>query len=387
MPCSDYLVVAKQEGHVRVAFYQNIAEKMQPNSAECLVSSVNTAGTYSPIPYIPAAFGIRIAEKFGYKVETRLKVGRIANAIVTSIICLLSTLAVQRYRLLLAAFVLLPMSMWLRASMSADALTIVISIGYLAYILHLVELKVPMTRRSILLLSLLAILLGSAKPIYGLLGFSSLILFKCSSEWRLNLVNMIALAAPGLAALIMGSMWVIAADPALVYINTFQGADPALQLHYLWNDPINFAHIIANTFKNNFFNFIVQATLPTLATWPWIPHPYQLSIGSLLCFFVLFTMMTTPTSLGVWQRIVLLGIASTCLLAILVPLYLTYTPVGHYEIIGLQGRYFLPLSLYAAIAVCISKPWRLFADDSTRLVIAVVIPLIISATLVIYYLG
>jgi uncharacterized membrane protein len=383
MPCRDYLEVAKQEGRVRVAFYQDIAEKMQPNSAECLVSSVNSAGTYSPIPYIPAAFGIRIAEKFGYKVETRLKVGRIANAIVTSLICLLSTLAVQRYRLLLAAFVLLPMSMWLRASMSADALTIAISIGYMAYILHLVELKIPMTRRSIALLSLLAILLGSVKPVYGLLGFSSLILFKRSSEWRLNLVNMMALAVPGLAALIMGSMWVVAADPALVYINTFEGANPTLQWHYLWYDPINFAHIIENTFKNNFASFIIQALFPPQSITAWIPHYYQFSISSILCVFVLFTMVTTPTSLSAWQRIVLVGIVSTCLFAILVPLYLTYTPVGHNEIIGLQGRYFLPLSFYAAIAGCISKPWRLFADYSTRLVIAVVIPLIISATLVI----
>lgn len=385
MPCRDYLVVAKQ--YAPVAFYQGIAEKMQPNSAECLVSSINTAGTYSPIPYIAAAFGIRIAEKLGYRVETRLKVGRIANAIVTSLICLLSILAVQRYRLLLAAFVLLPMSMWLRSSMSADAMTLAISIGYLAYILHLVEQEVPITRRIIALLSLLAILLGSVKPVYGLLGFSSLILFKRSCEWRLNLVNMIALALPGLAALIIGTMWVVAADPALVYINTFQGANPTLQWHYLLNDPINCIHIIANTFKNNFFNFIGQATLPTLATWPWIPPHVRLSIGLILSVFVLFTMVTTPTCLGTWQRIVLLGIASTCLFAIFVPMYLTYTPVGHNEIIGLQGRYFLPLSFYAVIAGCISKPWRRFADDSTRLVIAVVIPMIISAILVIYYFG
>ena len=35
---------------------------MQPNSAECLVSSVNTARYIFTNPYIAAAFGIRIAE-------------------------------------------------------------------------------------------------------------------------------------------------------------------------------------------------------------------------------------------------------------------------------------------------------------------------------------
>ena len=85
MPCTDYLKVVKQNGRVKNAFYQDIAEKMQPNPKDCVVSSINTAGSYSPIPYLASAFGMRVAEKLGYEVETRLKVGRIANAIITSL--------------------------------------------------------------------------------------------------------------------------------------------------------------------------------------------------------------------------------------------------------------------------------------------------------------
>jgi uncharacterized membrane protein len=387
MPCRDYVLVAKDGQRPRVPYYQDSADKMQPNAAECLVSSVNTAGPYSPIPYIAAAFGMRAAEKLGYDVETRLKMGRIANAMVTSLICLLSILAVQRYKLMLATFALLPTSLWLRASISADAMTIAVSIGYLAYLLRLVEQDAPMTRRTIALLGLLAILLGSVKPIYGLLGFSSLIFFKRSGAWRLSLANMAALAIPGFSALIIGSMWVAAAAPELVYINTFEGADPTLQLHYLLDDPSKFATIIANTLDHNFFNFIGEALLPKLAVWPFIPETERFSMASALSVFVLFTMVTTPTALGKWQRIVFLGIASACLLPIFATLYLTYTHVGHHEIVGLQGRYFLPLFFYAVIAGCTSKPSRLFADMPTRLVIAVFIPILISATLVINYFG
>lgn len=384
LPCREYLVIAKQ--YAPVAFYQVDAEKMQPNSEVCMVNSVNTAGAYSPIPYIAGALGIRIAEYLGLNIETRLKLGRSANAILTSIICLLSVLFVRRYRLLLAALVLLPMCIWLRASLSADAMTISISIFYLAYILRLHEKQILITRRVIALLSLLAILLGSMKPVYGLLSFSSLILLKYSSEYRPKLVEMAALAVPGVAAFLAGSIWVIAADPSLVYINNFGGANPTLQLHYILNDPMNFAHTIANTLRNNFTLFVGDALLPTLAITEWIPQQNRLLIASFFCILLLFTMVTTPTSLRVWQRIVLLGLTSLVLIAVLTPSYLTYTLVGFDEILGLQGRYFLPLIFYAIIAGSVSKPLWFFAQDSLRLIIAVIFPLLISTFLVIYYL-
>lgn len=382
--CREYLVIAKQ--YAPVAFYQDIAEKMLPNSEECMVSSVNTAGAYSPIPYIAGALGIRVAEYFGHSIETRLKLGRLANVIATSIICLLSVLVVQRYRPLLAVLIFLPMNIWLRASLSADAITISISILYLSYILHLQEKQSLITPRIIANLSLLAIFMGSMKPVYGLLSFSSLILLNYSLVRRPRLLEIMALVLPGLTAFIISSMWAVAADPSLVYINLFGGANPTLQLHYIFSDPINFLHTIGNTFRNDFTLFIGQALLPTLGVSTWIPQQNRLLIASIFCIFLLFTMVTTPASLLVWQRMVLLGVASTCLLVVLIPSYLTYTLVGFNKVLGLQGRYFLPLLFYAIFAGAISKPRWLYANDSLRLIIAVVIPMIISTSFVIYYL-
>lgn len=261
IPCSDYLNVVKQDGHVRVAFYQDSAEKMQPSPAECTVNTINTAGAYSPIPYIASAFGIRMAEKLGYDVNTRLRIGRLTNTIVTSLICFFAALAVQKYRLLIATFILLPTSIWLRASLSADALTITFCIGYLAYILHLIEKNIPIKQQIIISLTLLAIIFGSVKPIYGLLSFSSLILFKRIRQLHLDLGNLLVLALPGIAALIAGAIWALTADPKLIYINNFGGANPAMQWMYIWNNPIDFLYAVINTFRINHF-FVAQALIP-----------------------------------------------------------------------------------------------------------------------------
>jgi len=383
IPCVDYLIIAKQ--YAPIAFYQSAAEDMQPNPIECLASTRNTAGTYSPIPYVAAAFGIRIAEKLGFNVESRLKAGRIANAITTSLICLLSVLAVRQHRLLLASFALLPMTMWLRASMSADAMTITISISYLAFILRLTENRTETTIKIFFALSLLAVLLGSMKPVYGILCFASLILYRHTCDWRKNLLNISAISAASIAGVAAGFIWSLTPDSSLIYINTFGGADPFLQWHYILSNPIGFFHVIAKTIKNNLSNYIGQALLPTLSFVPQLGTPDKIFPASILSMCLFLTILTTPTSLKKWQCITLCCVATICLFATLLPLYLTYTLVGHTEIIGLQGRYFLPPAFYAMGACCISKPQQLFAGQRVRLATAIATPLVITTILAIYY--
>lgn len=97
-------------------------------------------------------------------------------------------------------------------------------------------------------------------------------------------------------------------------------------------------------------------------------------------------MMSIQISLGVWQRITLLGVALISILATLLPLYLTYTLVGHSEILGLQGRYFLPMIFYLIIAGCINKPLHFFSEESIQFIIAIIVPIAINITLFIKYL-
>lgn len=381
IPCSDYLKIAKLNGRVNVAYYQAEAEEMKPNAEDCVVSSVNTAGSYSAFPYVAAAIGIRISEELGYGIETRLQTGRMFNAIFTSLICLLAVLAVKKYRLLIAIFALLPMSMWLRASLSADALTISISIGYLAYLLHLVENDKPINKQNICILTLLAIALGSVKPVYAILTFSALMLYK-----RPIGLSALPLALPGISAVFVVALWSLAADPSLIYINNFNGANPVAQLNFIMSDPLNFANTLINTFRINLTSFIGQAMVPMFPS-PWVEPYKQFGISVFICVLIFFTMVTMSTSLTSSQRLVLLAVTSTCLILTVIPLYLTYTLVGHYEILGLQGRYFLPIAFYVVIAGSINKPLYIFASESIRFAVAVIIPLIISFALVIQFLG
>lgn len=380
--CTDYLEIAKLNGRVNVAFYQATAEQLNPSVEDCYVNSLNTAGSYSAIPYFASALGIRTAEILGYKVQGRLKAGRLANALVTSLICLLAVLASKKYRLLIALFTLLPMSMWLRSSLSADALTISISVVFLAYLLRLVERDDGISQRNIYILTFLAIALGSVKPVYAILSFSVLILYQ-----KINGPNGLKLLMlPCISALLIGAFWSLSADPSLIYINTFNGANPADQLKHVTGDPLKFMQVILNTFQINFTIFISQAIVPMFST-SWIKPHEQFEISLIFCSIIFFTMITMPISLNAFQRLVLTAVTSICLVVTLIPSYLTYTLVGHDEILGLQGRYFLPTAFFALMAGCIYKPLHIFASEATRFASAIIFPLIINISLVIKQLG
>lgn len=385
IPCRDYLIIAKQ--YSPVAFYQSAAEGMQPNASDCIVSSINTAGTYSPVPYMTAAVGMRIAEKMGTSVQTRLKFARIANAIATSLICFFAVLFVQRYRLLLASLVLLSMSMWLRSSLSADAVTIAMSITYLAYLLRIVERNDTIKLSNIAILGSFAIFLGSVKPVYGLLTFSSLLLFENIEESHSSLTKILILTIPGVAGLSTGLLWIWLADPALVYINNFGGADPAMQWQFIFSHPIEFFQIAFSTLYNNGDLFIAQAMVPTPSATPWLSDNASVKLGWLLISTVLFTMLTTRITLTLYQRIALIAVSLICILAVILPLYLTYTLVGHKQVIGLQGRYFLPIFFYAVVAGCANCKIMssLSINKSLQLFVVLIVPMIIGLSILVYY--
>ena len=76
IPCNEYLVAAHQYNRIPAAQQKAFDGQHDP---ACTVKSVNPAGAYSFVPYIPAAFALFVTEKLRWKVEKRLIAARVAN--------------------------------------------------------------------------------------------------------------------------------------------------------------------------------------------------------------------------------------------------------------------------------------------------------------------
>jgi uncharacterized membrane protein len=83
------------------------------------------------------------------------------------------------------------------------------------------------------------------------------------------------------------------------------------------------------------------------------------------------------------QRLWLAGLWFLGCIAVMAPTYLTYTPVGHAEILGVQGRYFIPLAMMLGMVVAWRKPnFAWIRETRMRLLLALGMPLAIDGYLI-----
>jgi uncharacterized membrane protein len=117
------------------------------------------------------------------------------------------------------------------------------------------------------------------------------------------------------------------------------GVDPSAQIHWLLGEPSRFL-IIAAAFGEH----IVAYTVEFIGFFGWLTIP--LPLGVYLCAIAALALnagllradRTATVVEAVWSAAVFLATAYLVGLA----QYLTWTPVGAVDVMGVQGRYFLP---------------------------------------------
>ena len=115
----------------------------------------------------------------------------------------------------------------LRASVSADGMTVALALLFLAWLLHLRHQPPPPATVQWMMWGGLGLLLSGCKPVYGLLVFCSLLVALRPDPPRMRLrVGLAALLASATVVALSAALLTLA-DPALVQLA--HGADPSAQ--------------------------------------------------------------------------------------------------------------------------------------------------------------
>lgn len=360
IPCEEYKIVGNANGPI--ANYINVDPMMESATPDrpCMIRSINTAGAYSPVMYVFSATGFAIADHLGLDYVGKHTWGRIFNAIANTIIIFLALCMVNHhYRPLLAAAAFVPMGFWLRSSLSADAVTDAVLLLYICWVIHCLERMATLGPKEKQISIALAILVGSLKPLYSILPFITLILFRRGASMKQQLWLLI----PGLVSIVTAFTLTKMFDPSLIYVP--QGLVPADQLMYIIQHPLQYASTLFNTLKINysglFYGLISTDT-----------HRYSI--------IVILLLVSTPSLLGGEQRLFLLMMALGLCVAISSALYILYTPIGYTEVYGLQGRLFIiPMTIVVLAAAFEKKHW-IFMAPWVRNLIGYFLPLMLIFT-------
>lgn len=348
----------------------------------------NTAA-YSPVPYLPPALGVLIAESLHLSLGAGLSL--MATLSLLSYVALgffaLRALRTTRIKWLAFALALLPPALYQVSTITADALTNGLALLLFALFVKSAIFKQSLSRLEAVALVGTAIALPLAKPTYVILVALVAIVPAALVAANPFLGRVAKWGSIGVAVVLWLIWTVLSRDTADVL--SFYRADYATsefgtwpQVRYTITHPVQFLGDVVRTFfyRDNFYyeNLLGSSNIR-------VPGTAMLLSGIAVLFAAGNTerlrLSRTPT-------IVLTATAVLSFVAVFATLYLSFTPVGFYLLDGVQGRYFFPLLPFFALVLLRFVPARLdqrsFTERSIPIACVVLICIALVATLAKY---
>lgn len=296
------------------------------------------------LPFLPGAAGMALARLLGLGALGCLYAGRLGNLLAYTAICWLALRQAQRYRPALLGVMLLPLSLFMGASLSYDATLLACY-----YLMIALLLRDRWTTRTAGLYLAACLYVNVAKPYLNLLWVALLLLVPVRAwqakgrRWQWCLGGLagawaVIWATETYARVLRSNYPVIARQGG-------EAVNGGEQLAFLLANPLRSVATFWGTLCENQF-FVGQLGL---FGWKDLPiqalnllGPVALLAAALLCA------PQTPAlgrrrcaGLGVFALVYALGAITA--------MYITYTPVAMVRVVGLQARYFLPVFLVGTL--------------------------------------
>lgn len=294
-----------------------------------IFASYPNTSLYSPVPYTPSVLAVLIGRLLHTPHLITFYLARLFHlfAYISLVYFAIKTAPYLKNTLFLLG--LMPVSLFLGMSVSAD--TLVISLSFLTFAL-ISKLYKSYSKKTFYVLVLVSFLLGMSKSGYFLLPAMSLILFVKYRKVKLFL--------PVIASVYGLFLWQGFIDE--LYVPLRYGVDMNDQLELIIQEPVNFIKVLANTVVGN-RNYIVTQFVGNLG---WLDVPLNMYV---CYFYVLLLIISTVFDVSYPDnrlKIMSFLVAVVSFLIISVLMYLSWSPVGHHEILGLVGKNFIPLSIF-----------------------------------------
>jgi len=302
---------------------------------------------YSPLVYLPQALAIRMARGLDTPVVTYVYVGRLANLAAYLTLLALALHLVPAHRFALLAVALLPTPLFLAGSLSGDAVTTGLAFATVGAIWREARAESgPMRIGSVAGLGALAAALSLAKPGYALAV--ALVLAIPGARFSSRARRAAAVSSWLACGLVPGALWALyivslGTEPT---VTAGGGGDQprwVAQLQWIAVDPIAFLGVIVASVRE--LGWLWMTSLIGLLGHgdTWLPGwLHRLAAATVLAVALLDGGEKSPVR-G-FARAWALGLGAGGVLVTLCIGYLGWNQVGNPLVLGVQGRYFLPLA-------------------------------------------
>lgn len=309
----------------------------------------SAAALYSPLTYAPQAIGLFVGNLVSDNIFAIGYFGRFFSWITIGILLFYSIKYIPFGKNLLLAISLLSMNMQMSISLAGDGFAFAIVMAFVSYVLYMrYEKEGVLNLRDKIVLYILLLFIASCKIVYMPICILAFLIpaekFGGKKEYYKN-----AIAAAG-EVLVVSVGWLVFSSRYLIEYQP--GVNSGEQVRYILSHPIAYLNIILNTTVLNGEVYLSTMFGRRLGFYSVVCNAFivYLYLGILIYVFVKEKNIWNKEKSSVAKRLMLFACACICIL-IYTSLYVQWTAVGNGEIIGIQGRYFLPILFPFVLAI------------------------------------
>ncbi len=292
---------------------------------------------YSPAPYLPAAVAIWLGQRAGLTALEELYVGRVGTLVGYLLLVAAAVWLVPVHKWTLTLVALMPMSIFLAAAITADALSIAFALLAIAMILRLALRAESVDRRSLWWLGAVLLLVALAKPGYVLIALLFFLVpkDKFSDRRRCWWIRAWMVGLP----LAISIIWVLSVRG--LYVPLRPCVDMKAQACWMLANPWTYLKMMDTRINDPYLHLGIIAMLGW-GTVHLAPAIYKVYWGGLLATAVLdggqdevrLPFLTRAVSVEVYFLVMAVIATLT---------YLTWHAVGERLMHGVQPRYCIPV--------------------------------------------
>lgn len=327
---------------------------------------------YSPLQYVPQVIGVTAGRMISDNVVIIGMCGRVTGYIFWLALCAYAIKIMPNKKLFFMILCLLPVNIFSAVCISGDTVTNAVCTYFIAFIYRKVYLKEKVSKKEQIIATLTACMLALCKIVY--LPFVTLVLllkydnFESKKAWKRFVIILIALSV------IVGLGWLVIGSMNLATSNAASGD----QVKYILNHPFKYILVILNTMTAKGAQFIYQLCTgdelmchAKTTVYPIISYIY--SIILLLSVFMEEKKEKPEINLArkIWITLIMIGTG----LLIVTAIYIQWTSlweVGKDSILGIQGRYFIPV---AALLIFLVNKTKFETNPKTLVNILIIMQL------------
>jgi len=298
---------------------------------------------YNPLGYIPAATGIWVSWGLNLNILASMYLARFFGLLSYIFIVYFAIKIMPVYKRTFFIFALMPLGLQTAATITNDSITIAGCMLFVAIIARIIYQPEKASGAQIALLVAAAGIILITKYVYApmLLAFFFIPrdkLFDNNKRYALFITS----AAVFFVGLLFSSFWINLVD-LMETTGDFRGPygiNNDEQIAFILSNPRAIASMIYGTFIRQIPHLRMQSS--AVNSTPLAFDRTAMLVPTLfITYFALDAKKASLPKLG--QATVSLGIVALMIVLCILPLYITFTPVGAPYAQGVQGRYLLPI--------------------------------------------